>query len=299
MISEAPGKRPFYKYASAETTLAVLENRTVRYSSPLQFNDPFDLQHGLHFDFDINELHQKVVDRINELAALPSSPKVEHDDVWGQVVLTAHKHYPTHGFDKKAWLRMTADPFRALVCQIQDTQKQYQLHWQRLLPSIKVFCVTEERDHLLMWAHYAKDHTGAVFELWSLPEADNPLSVARRVEYQDTPPVFFTEKEWIDDLTGVGQIDTNELYRRYAYIKSTHWSYEREWRVWYPYSHSTGLYDPVPLGQSEFAALYFGCRADPDFVSKATDLMRLSFPNSRAFKAHRKEREYALEYAEI
>ena len=85
----------------------------------------------------------------------------------------------------------------------------------------------------------------------------------------------------------------------YAYIKSTHWSYEREWRVWYPYSHSTGPYDPVLLGQSEFAALYFGCRADPDFVSKATDLMRLSFPNIRAFKAHRKEREYALEYAEI
>ncbi len=300
MTSEAPGKRPFYKYASAETTLAVLTNRTVQYSSPLKFNDPFDLQHGLHFDFDINTLHNKVVDRIEELAALPSRPKVDHNDVWGQIVLAAHEHYPTHGFDKNAWLSMTAEPFRALLCQIQDTQKQYQQHWQqRLLPRIKVFCVTEDRDNLLMWAHYAKDHTGAVLELWSLPEEDNPLSVARRVEYQDTPPVFFSENEWIDNLTGMGRIDADQLYRRYAYIKSTHWLYEQEWRVWYPYSNSTGPYDYVPLRQSEFAALYFGCNADPDFISKATDLLRLSFPNSRAFKARKKEREYALEYTTI
>lgn len=300
MTSEAPGKRPFYKYASADATLAVLTNRTVQYSSPLKFNDPFDFQHGLHFDFDIGALHQKVLDRIAELAAMRSVPQVNQDDPWGQIVLTAHKHYRTHGYDIEAWRGMTANLFKSLLCQIQITQSEYQAHWRhKLLPTVKVFCVSEERDNLLMWAHYAKDHTGAVFELWSLPEDDNALSVARRVEYQNAPPVFFTEREWIDNLTGMGRLDAKNLYRRYAYIKSVHWSYEREWRVWYPYSDSPEPYDYVPLRESEFAALYFGCRADLNFIRKASELVRLSFPNCRTFKAEKKNHEYALEYTEI
>lgn len=37
----------FYKYVSAETAKIVLETKQVRYSSPLVFNDPFDVQTGL------------------------------------------------------------------------------------------------------------------------------------------------------------------------------------------------------------------------------------------------------------
>lgn len=74
MQTSPPEKRAFYKYASPETALAVLKSRTFRYSSPLLFNDPFDVQAGLHFDFDIETLHKKFLDRIQEFSVAPIEP---------------------------------------------------------------------------------------------------------------------------------------------------------------------------------------------------------------------------------
>ncbi len=95
-------------------------------------------------------------------------------------------------------------------------------------------CVSEERSNLLMWAHYAKDHTGAVFEFLSLPDEGNPLLVAEPVMYVDHPIPFFTESEWLDHIFSVRRLNESELYKRYVYTKSSDWRYEREWRC-YPF----------------------------------------------------------------
>ncbi|WP_332813872.1 DUF2971 domain-containing protein [Ramlibacter sp.] len=295
-----PGKRPFYKYVSPDTALAILRTKTVRYSSPLLFNDPFDVQSGLHFDFDLKSLHRKVLDRLGELAAAPDAPSVDPEDVWGKVVLAARSYYPARGFPRERWSQMSAPLFEMLVGIIEDTQRRYRDHWrEKLLPSSRIFCVTEERDNLLMWAHYAKEHTGAVLEFWSLPEEDNSLSVARPVMYASRPPPFFTEAEWLDDLMGIKKLDTSALYRRYAYVKSDHWSYEKEWRAWYPLATSPEMYDTVQLHPRELRAVYFGCRASSSFVQEAKTLVGNSFADVSCFSARKSEAAYELSYVEI
>ena len=295
-----PGKRAFYKYTSPQTALAILQSGKVRYSSPSTFNDPFDIQSGLHFDFDLEALHEKIIDRIGELAAAPDEPFLDSGDPWGKIVLEARKHYPTHGFLRDRWLSITKEPFNYLLSIIKDCRQQYEKHWRsRLLPGIRVFCVSEDRDNLLMWAHYGRDHTGAVFEFWSLPSEDNPLSVAHPIQYEDAPLPFFSEREWIDDLTGSKKLDEDALYKRYAYIKSSEWSYEREWRVWYPLSDDRQLYDDVAIRRSEFRSVYIGCRAKPEFVKSVTDLIQGTFAGTKVFRASKKLDEYALEYTEI
>jgi hypothetical protein len=295
------GKRSFFKYAAPDTVLAILETQKVRYSSPLSFNDPFDVQSGLHFDFDLDTLHDQILDRINELAAQPAEPQVDTEDPWGKLVLLVRQHYTTHGFPRQGWKEKTAELFAWLVNEIRTTQRSYQEHWRKtLLPGVRVFCVSENRDNLLMWAHYAKDHSGAVFEFQSLPDEDNPLSVAEPVRYVDRPPPFFTESEWIDNILSVRKFDVRELNRRYVYYKSQHWFYEEEWRVWYPLIPSPAEpHDYVPIRQSEFAALYLGCKAERSFADKAVALTRRYFPNARIYRARKKDDEYALEYEEI
>ncbi len=44
----------FFKYVSADTTLKVFQNISFKYSSPILFNDPFDTQTKLCFDFESN-----------------------------------------------------------------------------------------------------------------------------------------------------------------------------------------------------------------------------------------------------
>ena len=299
MNATAPGTRPFFKYASPDTVRKILSTQSVRYSSPLAFNDPFDVQSGLHFDFDIDALPGKIIQRLSEVAAATEAPPVDPDDVWGQLVLKIREMYPTHGFPRERWDREATKHFEWLTEQIKESQNGYQHHWQKkLLPGVRVFCVSEERDNLLMWAHYAQDHKGAVLELWSLPDEDNPLSVARPVQYGAKPPPFFSEQDFLDDIVSIRKLDFNALYRRYAYCKSDHWSYEREWRIWYPLAEP-GLYDMTPVRASEFRALYLGCRMQPEVKEEILALTRKFFPSVRVFAASKSELEYALEYTEV
>lgn len=60
----------------------MLDSGAARYSTPLLFNDPFDVQAGLNFDFDLEQLHRTVVERIGELASSSDGPPVDPQDVW-------------------------------------------------------------------------------------------------------------------------------------------------------------------------------------------------------------------------
>lgn len=298
-MESIPTKRAFFKYAAPDTTLAILRNRTVRYSSPAAFNDPFDIQSGLHLDFDIESLPTAILERLGQLAAALDTPPVDTDDVWGKLVLEVRRLFPTHGFPRERWEGLGSDPLLLLANVIKESQLGYRELWRsKLLPSIRVFCVSEERDNLLMWAHYGRDHTGAVLEFWSLPEEDNPLSVARPVQYVNEPLSFFSKEEFINDILAVKKLDFSGLFRRYAYAKSAHWQYEREWRVLYPLSAS-GSHDDVPIRANEFTALYLGCRSKSAFKAEVLATLREGYPNVQVYQAAKNEGAYALAFTAV
>ena len=103
----------------------------------------------------------------------------------------------------------------------------------------RVFCVTEEHDNLLMWAHYAKDHKGVVIKFECLRELDTALCIARKVDYVETPPVIATLDEYIPYITGQdkNKINHDLLIYKLFQSKSTQWKYEKEWRVFKPPFH--------------------------------------------------------------
>ena len=214
-------------------------------------------------------------------------------------MLEGRRYFPNYGFPGDRWRPLIESGFDSLNKVFEETRRGLQDHWKSvLLPGVRVFCVTEDRDNLLMWAHYARDHKGAVFEFWSLPDEDNPLSVARAIDYVNTPPTFFSESEFIDDILSLKKLDISALSRRYVYSKSKHWSYEREWRVWYPLS-TTSLYDDMPIRDSEFSAIHIGCCASDDFRKGVRSIVELDYPKVKIFHAHKREEAYALEYTEV
>ncbi|PPD56276.1 MAG: hypothetical protein CTY10_04980 [Methylotenera sp.] len=292
--------KKFYKYATPETLTAILKTKSVRYSSPLKFNDPFDMQSGLHFDFDIQTLHDKILDRVVELISSKNVPSVDFNNPWGEWIMKLHSYYPAQGFNRDGWKKDTVNIFNLLVKELKITQIKYQDYWKKTLPDARVFCVSEERDNLLMWAHYAKDHTGAVLEFLSLPEEDNPLSIAQPVNYSSSPMPFFTENEWINDILSLKKIDFKELNKRYAYEKGMGWSYEKEWRVWYPQIPTNNeLHSEMPVRQSELASIYIGCKASNSFADDTIKMAGISFPNTKLFRASKHIDIHGLIYSEI
>jgi Protein of unknown function (DUF2971) len=242
--------------------VTILTSSAVRYSSPVLFNDPFDVQSGLHFDFDIDLLPDKILDRIEVLVASDTKPHVSEVDPFGQAILAMWEKKATHGFPRERMRELFRPELVLLKERTAELQTQYQNKWwDDFLPRLRIFSVSEDKDNLLMWAHYAKDHTGVVFEFRVLAEQDNPLCVAQPVQYRRIPPPLFTEEQLIDGIVNASPIEPDAALLQYAYIKSDVWAYEKEWRVWdLVHDARPSLYSDYPLYSNEIGGIYGAVR---------------------------------------
>ena len=70
----------FYKYLSPEASVSILKNKTLKWSSPKLFNDPFDLPSEIDFSFDGDELADALIEEMVRLAYGPDEPagNIEH-----------------------------------------------------------------------------------------------------------------------------------------------------------------------------------------------------------------------------
>jgi Protein of unknown function (DUF2971) len=242
-------------------------------------------------------LPDKILDQIERLVSLDTRPDVPITEPFGELVIRMWEMKPTHGFPRER-LRELARPL--LVVLKEQTvlfQHQYQrAWWNDFLPRLRVFSISETKDSLLMWSHYSKDHTGVVFEFRVLPDQDNPLCVAKPVQYCRVPPAFFSEAEWLDDIFGVRDLDTTGFYFRYAYMKSEIWAYEKEWRVWdlLPQAQDT-LCSTYPLRANEIGAIYLGCRIEPTIRATIIRLLA-AHPTAKIFQASKASDEFRLDF---
>jgi hypothetical protein len=225
---------------------------------------------------------------------------VDINGPWIQAMKLMREKYAIHGFPREQMWKLLALSFEKLKECVVATQLKYIAWWRDFLPRLRVFCVSEERDNLLMWAHYSKDHTGVVFEFNVLPEQDNSLCVAKKVEYLPRPPVFFTESDWVESILGLRRLDTEVLYWRYAYIKSDNWAYEREWRVWdLLEDEAEELYSDYSLIPREIAAVYLGCRIQESDKVRIISLVTEQYPGVPLLKASKSNSEFKLDFHEI
>ncbi|MBP9614940.1 MAG: hypothetical protein KBD92_05115, partial [Thiopseudomonas sp.] len=164
----------FFKYMDVNSAKLVLENQTFRFSSPIRFNDPFDTQNNLYPDYELNGLPRILMDVMEEFI-LNDSPLPSTEGPFAKAISIIREKSKNNGY-KKAEIEKIIFPLlgdylqvvKFFISEIND-------HWQQSTKESRVFCVTEDNDNLLMWAHYAKDHTGVVFQIATLPELDTPL----------------------------------------------------------------------------------------------------------------------------
>ena len=84
---------------------------------------------------------------------------------------------------------------------------------------VGLYCLTERNDSILMWSHYAADHTGYCLE-FEATDYTPVFGTAQRVSYADTYPMINFYNTPDEDKLGLSFL-----------TKFTDWSYEREWRI--------------------------------------------------------------------
>lgn len=284
-----PGNRSFYKYVTAETAIIILETRSVRYSSPLKFNDPFDVQTSMSLDFDPLAAITETSRRLSSINSGSADPRIYYVPSSPDVAAYAPGTFPSISWKRSA----DAPSFIDVETYVRQLQAQYQAFWQDLLPRLRILCVSEN-DNLLMWAHYAKDHTGCVLRLPSIPGDRNQLSLARPVDYSTSPPRFFSKNEWVDSFEAKGKLDREIFDYKFACTKSEHWHYESEWRRYFEVQLGTDFHTDISIARPELTGIYFGERAATSFKAEASRLLQLNYPAAERFQARKHDTEYAL-----
>ncbi|QDU99126.1 DUF2971 domain-containing protein [Lignipirellula cremea] len=217
-----PDVKQLYMYRPPnEFTTKILETMKLWASKPGAFNDPFDC------DLD-------VAGRITEADVLHAAT-------------TEHGH-------RSQW---PAD-IRRFIDSILDENGQFtQAERDRLDREIElliddnrnsgVICLSEVNDSILMWSHYACNHTGICIEFERTPNnALGDIEIASPVNYSSVYPHIDLGKMLVHRD---GQ--TLDLMLRY---KADCWSYEKEWRVFRDLGNA-----PSPL-VSRITKVIFGLR---------------------------------------
>ena len=277
-------RRFFYKYVSAGVANTVLKTGTLRWSSPLRFNDPFDVTQELRLNFDEAELKMAVA---LELASLieEGDPSFVAGHPGVELLLRTLNSLPDPSMRQRVVAGLRRDPGVTTAGQIEAFAELKQT-WRDLVPMFRVLCLSELKDVTSMWHHYADSYRGAVLEFEAVDQLDSVFLVARPVTYQDNPPAIASKQAWARCLLGRGQTTYKDLFTEYQYVKTTAWAYEREWRiVTLERPGESGLFADYPFYPRELTGVYLGVRCSEEDEAGILSLLTHGFEHVSAYRA--------------
>lgn len=285
-----------YKYTSVKAAKYVIESQAFRWSAPTKFNDPFDHQTGFSFDYTGADLANALT-QISESAIFGNEPfNPPYQTQYGNLLRMMRAIRDRLGRDEV--MKELRDAGLEIAGNFPKHCQQLNDEITSFLTHSRVLCLTEAPDNVVMWSHYADEHRGVVFKLRRLEEEDHRLIIAQPVEYINTPLPFLSLRDYIENLVGLDNHDTNSQVWKIAYRKHEDWSYEREWRIHVPLLDEPAGdgYSYYPEPKELFEAIYLGCRMEQTDVDAFIQLAKTHLPNTQVFKAKKGKQLIELEF---
>lgn len=225
-----------FKYVKAKTAITILENKTLQWSIPDSFDDPFEFKRPFTYGFKWDAMTEVALQQLAKILAEP--PKVQ--------LLVQH------------WKEDA----------VRDAKT-----WREMKRTYLVLCLSAVHDHILMWSRYADSHRGAVLEFRPTIQLGTTATLlgtttlfARPVVYVREVPRAATLEEYVEYLTGENsKPDASVAFEKSVYTKSSIWAYEKEWRVLdKKRAGDEGSFAYREFDPQELVAVYLGCRILPE-----------------------------------
>lgn len=240
---------------SAATAKVVLERRTLRWSSPILFNDPFDVPREMIYGTQPSEVVTASARQIARLIEHPPENTTELSPKLRWIVETV-KSGITPSLKAELIQNLRGDHHHIPTSASLDEFRQL---WRQWLPDFRILCLTESALHSAMWLHYADAYKGVVLELHCDDELDSPWLLARPVKYSAEKPGVYTADGWAELLCLRGDFAVKKMLELATYAKSPDWSYESEWRLMsFKQPDDVGHFTDYEFKERELAGVYFG-----------------------------------------
>ncbi|MCL1939635.1 MAG: DUF2971 domain-containing protein [Desulfovibrionaceae bacterium] len=285
----------YFKYYAADSLKLTLSNTTRKWSSPFEFNDPFDNRLDIQWTGDPTDIEismkkqiiQLVEDECADLDLLPSDLRTSISAI--RTMLPAERSAFLKSLKELEGTTHTQATLNAMHVEL---NRDIEL----LLSDTSIFCLTEDHDNLLMWAHYADSHKGGVVKFLPVKEVDSPLLVARQVIYSRSAPAM--------EYTNILDIDNTEELKEaiidaVTLTKSIDWQYEKEWRIVTRLRGRANNHDILPFAKEEVGGLYLGCRISEADRSELIEIMAEKYPWAPIYQATPKRNEFSLAFEQI
>lgn len=230
-MTEIVPKGPLFKFLSLASNqsptwqdrLGQLLDGKAYHPSPRQFNDPFDCLPRILMPQTIEELRAK------------------------QHILVARfaQHIPDRTPEEIA--QIMSDVFDKLP--LEDLNDQISRTVRKTNETMGVFSLAETINNVLMWSHYASNHSGIAVRFDWRKQLRGGLMPLFKVRYEEIRPSilnFFDEKFTDDD----------EIIADAMRTKADFWRYEQEWRSLQPGKAGQIIdFDPAVIDGIVFGAL--------------------------------------------
>lgn len=246
----------FYKYMPADTALKVLASARLRWSSPVRFNDPFDVPRDIAHGFNSQDIARAIGHLMNGYLDSPPEDLTDFDKSLATLLTLAKGGFPT---ELREQLRNVIEETAAELASEGVGLKALRDHWAALVPTMRILCLAESPRHVAMWHHYADCYRGVVLGLRCNDDTDNFLLVAEPIHYLKEKPAVYTDAGLAKLLCLNGMAAAGETIRLATYTKSDDWSYEKEWRiVSYADEGDPRDYSDWPFELEDLSHMYLG-----------------------------------------
>ncbi|WP_378954886.1 DUF2971 domain-containing protein [Pelosinus sp. sgz500959] len=250
--------RHLYKYCHwNKYARKILWNNELYLNSAKNFNDPFDSCIMFNLKGSNDEWFRATIDMIAEL----SKRKLTQEE-------------------KEEWKKKI---YFADTDELKDSRREFveQLVMGKTRTNSGICCFSKEKDNILMWSHYAKDHTGICLEF----DYSNPaFPPVRKVIYEENyPPINIVDinnKEKITDL---------------YFTKSKDWEYENEYRI----SNVDVINDTIEFDPQILTGVICGEAMKEKDVKQLIRFLSCRSTPLTLYKAERKKYQFGLDIEEI
>ncbi len=289
-------RRFFYKYMPAETARIVLANRTLRWSAPVLFNDPFDI-HPDTLHFNGVELQHALMEEISSLLCNPANTVVA-DPRLEYLLDVARRSTP----EQRAAMAAVTKEYKPFVPDpANDSLQELKQVWSDMVSNMRVLCLSEVNDLTAMWAHYAASATGVVLQFEAVYGLDSVFLRARPVTYDDSPPAITCARKWAFRMTRTPDWQNDmSFFDNYEHTKTTEWRAEKEWRISSMKRRGeVGKYSDYPFNVRELSAVYFGWKCTKDHRAEITCLLSHGLDHVRMFCTYPDPRSRRYVFKEV
>lgn len=280
-----------YKYTSIPSALKILSTGRFAFRHPKFFNDPFDGHISDVTQFDGEMFQQRFYEEAKELIVDCSRVITAADPSITELIKKCRaiaKRSISEALTE--FKEETIDSIGSVVKAGIETFTDSK--WLEAMTTMRMLCLSEVKDSVLMWSHYSDSHRGAVIEI------DVPIKRFEQVEYQKSFPTDIQPAIcWAKKQFGTNQRDIDKILKSQLATKSHWWEYEKEWRSIITAGEDRA--DPHFAEIGMITGVYIGCNSSPIDRIAIQNIVEALHPAVKIFAGEVEKYNYGLKFEEI